>query len=111
MSSKVTINGTTYSGNNISVHKNVVMVDGIIVTPNDKIVNISVNGDIGLIVADVCEKVTITGNVSEVKTQTGDIDITGNVNGPVKTQTGDIDIGGTVTGDVHTQVGDIKYRK
>lgn len=92
MSSTITVNGITVqsSGNNISIRNGKVIVDGVDVTTNDKIINIVVNG-----------------NVDHIDGSFGDLSITGNVTGNIQTVSGDVrcsDVGGnikTVSGDVN----------
>ena len=111
MSSIVSINGKTYYGNSISVSKGKVIIDGQNVTPEDtKIINISVEGNIEELKVDYCEKITIKGNAKNITTQSGDIELSGNIEGGVQTMSGDIECG-NIGGGVNTMSGDIKYRK
>jgi hypothetical protein len=112
MSSSIRINGRNIGGrNSIVIVNGKVIVDGLDVTPeNEKQITIEVTGDIASIEADVCEKITVTGNAGGVKTSQGDINVGGNVNGDVKTSQGNIDIEGSVTGDVKTSQGNIKVK-
>ena len=50
--SSVTINGKTYTGNNIIVSNGKIMVDGKNVTSDDKVINITVNGNIDSLKVD-----------------------------------------------------------
>ena len=106
----ITINGNTYSGNNIVVTNGKVIVNGKDVTPDSKEINISVQGDIDELKVDSCNKVSVTGNVKSVSTKSGDIDIAGNVEGSVQTMSGDVDCG-NINGAISTMSGDIKHRK
>ena len=109
--SSVTINGVTYSGRNVVITNGKVMIDGVNNTPNDKVINITVTGDINELSVDACELVAIVGNIGgSVKTVSGDISIDGNVTGDIKTVSGDVksnDVGGKIT----TVSGDVKHRK
>lgn len=104
--SKVTINGNTYSGNNIIVAKGRVIIDGVSMTPNEKTINISVDGNIETLQVDACNQVTINGSCAPVRSGSGDIEC-GNVEGPLTTGSGDIECG-NVHGSVNSGSGDIK---
>ena len=107
--STFTINGTTYSGNNIVVTNGKVIINGKDVTPDSKEINISIQGDINELTVDTCTQLTITGNVKELSTKSGDININGDVHGSVQTMSGDVDCG-NVAGSISTMSGDIKYK-
>lgn len=63
----VTINGVTYTGKNITIKNGNVKIDGKNVTPeNEKVISITVNGNINELKVDACEKCTITGGVKSV---------------------------------------------
>ena len=108
--SSIKINGNTYTGNNIVVSNGKVIIDGKDVTGDSKEINIKVEGNIDTLTIDACNKLEIAGDVSNVKTLRGDVDITGNVNGSIQTMSGDVDCG-NVGGSISTMSGDIKHRK
>lgn len=124
--STITINGVTYSGgNSIVAVGNKVMIDGKDVTPDSKIINITVEGNVGEVSADYCQKIIVKGTVTNVQTASGDVkcnDVTGsvttmsgeveaaNVGGSITTMSGDVKCG-TVAGSVRTTTGDIKNAK
>ena len=108
--STISINGNTYSGNNIVITNGKVIINGKDVTPNSKEINIKVDGDIDELKVDACNKIEIIGDVSNVKTQSGDVEISGNVTGSIQTMSGDVDCG-TVGGSISTMSGDIKHRR
>ena len=115
--SKVTINGKTYAGRNVTIINNKVYVDGQDTTPDSKEISIKVEGDLENLKVDCCNKIEISGSVKGgASTTSGDITC-GNVSGGIKTTSGDVQ---TVSGDVDAQKingkvstlsGDIKYRK
>lgn len=105
----IVINGVTYSGSSVRINNGKISVDGKPVEVEDKIVNISVTGNIASIDADVIETLVVQGDAGSVKTQTGDVEIRGNVSGDVKTQTGDVKCG-SIGGSVNTMTGDITHR-
>jgi len=100
-------NGKVVSGRNISITNGKITVDGkrIDVDENDKVINISVQGDVESINVDACEKVEITGNAKTVKTTSGDV-LCQDVQGNVTTTSGDIDCN-DVAGSVNTVSGDV----
>lgn len=108
----VTINGVTITGGrNISVINGKIKVDGKDYTPADaKEINIVINGNVDKLEVDACDKVTVTGDVSTLKTMSGDVDITGDVKGDIKTMSGDVDCG-NVGGSISTMSGDVKNKK
>lgn len=111
MSSSITINGIKYSGNSIVVSNGKVIIDGKNETPKDsKEININVNGNIDELKVDVCETIKITGDVNNVKTQSGDVDVKGNVNGNIQTMSGDVK-SKNVGGSISTMSGDIKHKR
>lgn len=103
----ISVNGIPYHGNNISVINGRVIIDGVDVTSEQKVINITVYGDLQCINGEF-STITVHGNVTNgIKNGSGDISITGNVNGNIKTGSGDVNIEGSVTGDVETGSGDI----
>ena|ERR1035437_3204031 len=112
--STITINGNTISGNlsgrNISITNNKIIIDGVDVTPDSKEINITVSGNIEKLSADCCNKIQVTGDVGSVKTQSGDVEITGNVNGSIQSMSGSVDCG-NVSGNISTMSGSVKHKK
>lgn len=106
--SRVTINGKTYIGNNIIVSNGKIMIDEKNVTSDDKVINITVNGNIDSLKVDTCNKLEIIGNVTNVNTVSGDVDINGDVNGSIQTVSGDIKCK-NVGGSINTLSGDINH--
>ena len=94
---KVTVNGKTYTapdGCSVSVINNKVYFNGKLAEDfNDwKEKNIEIK---------------VEDNCAEVKTDTGDITVEGNVDGNVSSNVGDIKVRGDVKGNVSTNCGDI----
>lgn len=108
--STIIINGVKYSGNNINMLNNKVVIDGINVTPDAKNITISVEGNISTLSVDMCNKINITGNIGSLSTVSGDVEITGEVGGNVGTVSGDVKCG-NISGSVKTVSGDIKNKK
>jgi hypothetical protein len=103
----IKINGTTYSGNNIQVVQNgVVIIDGRTIKIDEKIINITVEGNINMLDASISNSIHVTGSVSSIKTSSGDVEVHGNVSGGVSTVSGGVtcyDVGlnvETTSGDV-----------
>lgn len=106
--SRVTINGKTYIGNNIIVSNGKIMIDEKNVTSDDKVIIITVNGNIDSLKVDTCNKLGIIGNVTNVNTVSGDVDINGNVSGSIQTVSGDVKCK-NVGGSINTLSGDINH--
>jgi cytoskeletal protein CcmA (bactofilin family) len=89
---KVVINGNTVSGNfaadNLIIINGKVFVNGKDVTPDAKEINITIQGSVEKLEVDACSKITIDGDVHNVTTKSGDVDISGNVSGNVQTMSG-----------------------
>lgn len=107
---RITVNGVTYTGRNISMSGNKIIIDGKDVTPDAKEINISVEGDITELRADACNKISVVGSVKNIKTHSGDVEVTGDVDGNIQTMSGDVDCG-MVGGSISTMSGDVKHRK
>lgn len=107
-------NGTIrqISGGHLQIVNGEVITDGQPVreiNTDEKVINITIEGDIERLEVDYCSSIRITGNAKRVKTLNGDIEIGGNVEGDVHTNMGSITCG-DVEGDCHTNMGSI-YRK
>ena len=132
MANTIKINGMTITtgGKSIVVNNGKVIVDGkpIGLNKDDKVFKIEVHGDVDVLDVDVCEYIKVVGNVGDVKTSQGDIDIEGDVmdtvtnsqgnikiggdlNGNAKNSMGSIKAGGDIFGDPKTSMGDIKGKK
>ena len=89
----ININGKVFYGNNVSISRNKIIIDGVEVTDEDvvnsKTVNITVEGNVNSIEADYVSKIEVKGTVGNVKTTSGDIHCL-NVEGDIKTTSGDV---------------------
>lgn len=107
----IKINGNIVGGNlvgrNVSVINGRVIVDGKDLTPEEKVINIEVTGNIDLLSADACTQISVKGDVKTVKTMSGDVDISGNVNGSVSTMSGDV-TAQKIEGNASSMSGDIR---
>lgn len=107
---EIQINNKVYSGNNIVISNGRVIIDGKDVTPDQKIIDIQVHGDLNSLKVDNCQTCKVVGDVhGDVSTMSGDIEIQGSAHN-AKSMSGDIDIGGSLNGNASTMSGDIKHR-
>lgn len=109
MISTIKINGvsiTTTGRSSLVITNGRVIVDGKDVTPDATQIHIEVQGDVGSIEADACDRVSVTGSVGTVKTMSGDVRC-GDVSGTVTTMSGDVTCG-RVEGSVSTMSGDVR---
>lgn len=105
MSSNITINGKQYAGDRLNIINGKVLIDGEIVTINDKTINIVVNGDVLGLEVDVANDIEITGNVGNLKSGSGDVKCS-TVAGNVQTGSGDV-TSSVIYGNVNTGSGDV----
>lgn len=112
----VQINGKTYNlpSGNISVIDNKIYCDGKLVENcneiKDKVISIKITGD-NCHVSCASGDIIINGSAVNAETQSGDISITGNVDGTCRTVSGDITVKGDIHGDCHTVSGDITAKR
>jgi hypothetical protein len=106
----IMVNGQIFSGKSVQVRNSKVVIDGkeYVGTDDEKKIEIHVAGDVDEIDVDVCYKIAITGNVGSIQTSSGDVEVSGNVNGDIKTSSGDVEISEGVTGSIQTSSGDVK---
>jgi cytoskeletal protein CcmA (bactofilin family) len=106
----IIVNGKNYgSGTNVRVANGKVYIDDKIQeSSDDKNINIQINGDIESLNVDICDKIIVQGNVDNVETTNGNVQVDGIVLGNVKTTNGSVKIGGSVQGEVSTVNGSIK---
>lgn len=96
----VIVNGkryTTPEGSSVSIIDNNVYCNGKLIIDTEKIVEKNI-------------KIEVQGNVNELKTSSGNVNIIGNC-GNVKSTSGDITIKGDINGNVATTSGDIRCSK
>lgn len=126
------INGRVYkhiTGKVITIENGKMLVDGKPIEEwegsEEKVINITIEGNVEELQAGYCNTVTINGDTKTVKTGSGDVTVSGNVKGNIHTGSGDVHCGNveedfsTGSGDVHcgnvggrvsTMSGDV-YRK
>jgi len=110
MKNTINLNGSLYSGNSIVVSNGKIFIDGKDTTPDSKTIKITVVGDVDELKVDSCNTVKITGIVNSVNTQSGDVEIDGNVTGSIQTMSGDVECG-EVGGSISTMSGNIKHKR
>ena len=107
----ISINGMTIQGSGkVVISNGKIMVNGKDVTPDSKEINIVINGDVEKLEVDCCNKVEVIGSVKNIKTQSGDVEVTGDVDGNIQTMSGDVDCG-MIGGSVSTMSGNVKHRR
>lgn len=98
-----------FNGTSLVINSsNNIIIDGkkITLSPEDKIINIVIEGDIPKLDIASCNSLTVNGNVGgSVKLTNGDIKC-GDVNGGVETVNGDI-VAKSIQGNTSTVNGDI----
>lgn len=111
-SCNMTINGKAYRNINgsISVQGNKVFVNGRPIEDleqmEEKNISITITGEVSSLSADCCDTIHVDGNVGKIRTTSGDVEVSGRVDGDIQTTSGDINCS-DVTGDVSTTSGDV----
>ena len=107
-SGKITVDGKTFTGNNVSIVNGQVIVDGK--TQDGSFtgpITVTVHGDVESL-ENHSGNVT-ANNVGEVSTGSGDVTCA-DVGGSIRTGSGDVDCN-NVTGNIRTGSGDVSYCK
>lgn len=109
--SRCVINGVEFSGRNVVITGNDVIIDGKRVEiPEQKHITIAVHGDCDRI-DTTSGDVTVAGVAGSVGTMSGDVTVTqGGIDGSVKTMSGDVTANGNIGGGVSTMSGDIRHK-
>ncbi len=106
----ITINGKVFKGNNVSMRNGVVIIDGVEQGEDfskEQIINVEIHGNVD-------ELSTGSGNVTtlsakSVKTGSGNISVSGSIEGDASTVSGDID-SDIIKGNASSMSGNIKAR-
>jgi hypothetical protein len=112
ITSMVTIGNKVFTGNNVTISDNRIIIDGKDVTnqlPDQKEYHIQIDGNIEKLECEVCQKITVNGTVKNIKTLSGDVECK-DVLGSIQTMSGNIDCE-NINGSVSTMSGNIKYKK
>lgn len=99
---------TPCSGDVVMESDNVVIIGGNRITCGNRIAGITIDGNVNSI--QKLPNIVVNGNVGNVSSTSGDIEIHGNVNGSVSAVSGDVDVRGSVAGSVSTVSGDVEVR-
>lgn len=103
----VSINGKQFAGRNIIVDGDVVTVDGVVQEGVDaQQLTIEIHGSVERVETEYGD-VTAQEVSGSVKTMSGDVNVTGGVDGNVSTMSGDVRAG-HIRGEVSTMSGDIR---
>lgn len=106
----VNINGKTYSGRNIQINGDQVIIDGVVQEGGALIgpISVTVNGDVESL-RTVSGNITVNGSSGSIQSTSGDVEVKGDVVGNVQTVSGDVSCK-KVEGDARTVSGNIKNR-
>jgi len=107
--STVQINGQTFTGGDVSVIGNKVMIDGVDVNYSENTgstINITVQGNCGDITSEN-GNITVNQNTNNVESKNGTINVKGSVAGSIENKNGNIKVQGNVQGDCTTKNGNI----
>lgn len=106
-SNTIIINGKTYSGNTVSMKDSKIYIDGTEQYKDEKVINITVNGNVDELNLNPCSNVVINGNVlGNVETISGNIECR-DIYKNAETVSGNIKVEGNVLGSVSSVSGDI----
>lgn len=113
--SEMSINGLVVEGSNMEIVGNKVFVDGREVDfgPKESLarIEIHISGDCQIVQSQSGD-VTVSGSVDgDVSSQSGNISIHNVVQGDVKTMSGDVTVSGSIGGKVSTMSGDISSKR
>jgi hypothetical protein len=108
----ININGDKYNfSGNVTINGNRVFSNGKEITNlkniDQKNISIVIESSIEKLDVDACDMITVKGNCGSVKTMSGDVDCSGDIQGSVKTMSGDVSCSGSIQGSVSTMSGDI----
>jgi len=110
----ITVNGRVYQATgSVCINNGNVLVNGKKITSNEdeKVINITIQGDIDSLDIDFCSEIKIDGAVGSLKTTSGDVYVSGGVKKGIKTSSGDVEVEGNVGEDVETSSGDVRAKK
>ena len=88
----VSINGKTYTGNNVTITGDSVYIDGKLhddSNDDSKTINVVVNGDLDSIEVETCNRITVNGDSKFINSKNGNIHAS-NVFGNIETKNGNI---------------------
>ena len=103
---KIKINDNIYQGDSIEVINGKVVIDDKDVTPDSKEINIYVEGNVEILEVVACNKISVVGDVKTISAQSGDIHVTGNIEGAISTKSGNVRCS-KVQGAISTTTGNV----
>ena len=108
MANSVNINGNTYtvpSGSSITIEGDKVTIGSQTVCIEDKIINITVMGDVGTAMS-TSGQIKVTGNSGNIQSTSGNVSVEGNADS-INTVSGSVKVLGKVEGNIRTVSGSI----
>lgn len=112
----ININGSSYSfsGRNISIQNNKVIVNGVDITNladiDAKEITIIIESPIDSIDVEHCHKIEVK-SCNTIKTMSGSVRCAGDIKGSVNTMSGSVRAEGSIGGSVSTMSGSIRSNK
>ena len=103
---------TTIKGGSIQIVNGTILANGREleeVNTDEKVINITIEGEVERLEVDYCNEITVNGAVKRVQTHCGNVNIKGDVSGDVHANCGSITCG-NVEGDCHANMGSIVKR-
>lgn len=116
MSTQIIQNGKvitiTNGADHVSIKEGVLMVDGKVFEPSEKLpeYQVVVDGDVDSLSVDVANTITVKGEVEITKTMSGSVFLEGDAYGDIKTMSGNIRVSGSVTGKCSSMSGNITVK-
>ena len=113
---RIIVNGVEITNNgsgiqSFNVTKGNLIINGETVKLDDSpVFNIVVEGAVQEVSGDFAD-ITVNGDAGSVSSMSGDVRVTGQVNGSISTMSGDATVKGSVAGSVSSMSGDIKRGK
>lgn len=97
------------SNGSVVVSNGEVWINGqqVQIAQNVRNITIEIAGNINDLQVDACNSVSVHGNVGTIRTGSGNVNVTGNVDRDVQTGSGEIEVGENVGGNVTTGSGDV----
>ena len=102
---KISVDGKVYEGTSLKIKDGRIWIDGKEVTSDSKQISIKIEGGIGSLHVDHCEKVEVTGDVNELTLVSGNVKCA-NVTAGIETTSGSVNCA-NVFGDINTKSGRI----
>lgn len=101
---------SSINGSNIVIKNGKVIIDGQDVTPDQKEINIVVEGSVENLTVSYCEQITVNENVNNLNSNSGKVNCLNGAN-VINANSGNVKIIGDVKGNVTTNSGDVECEK